>query len=153
MCLACILWGASCTTEFKPPGFGSDAEVTARRSWSIRVVAGEFSRPQAAIDGMGFTAATTRRSYRNATLVLDLGRECWFNTIVLLHGQREYGYAKRVAVATSRDGRNFTHVANFLGTRRFTYLPLMTPVSARYIRLTAVEPGPEPWNLAEIYIQ
>jgi len=58
-----------------------------------------------------------------------------------------------VAVLTSMDGREFEYRISGPGTRRITSLLLDRPVLARYVRLQAVLPGPQPWAVAEVYLQ
>jgi hypothetical protein len=99
------------------------------------------------------TAATSSGSYRGASVTIDLGRTCLFNMITILHGREQDGYARTLSVYTSNDGRQFEKRYTTSGTRAATYLPIFTPIRARYVRLVADEPGTRPWSLAEIYLQ
>ncbi len=114
---------------------------------------GTFSNLRSAIDNNNLTMATSKKDYKGASVTIDFGRSCLFNSISILHGENEFGFAGRVAVTTSLDGRKFIHRRTFPGNRKITYLLLMTPVRARFVRLTAVSRGSKPWAIAEIYVQ
>ena len=127
---------------------GSD--ISPKRTWRL---SGELYNPSAAADGDFATAARSDYEYRGATLTIDLKRVCLFQTIIIEHGAGEHGHARRIAVATSIDGKEFAQRYWAPGKRRVTILSLPKPVLARYVRLQVARPGPRPWNIAEIYIQ
>ena len=125
------------------------ARITPQSSWSAR---GSLSTPQNAVDG---NFATTARAggQGGGEIVIDLKEICLFQTVIIEHGKSEEGYARLVGVATSVDGRSFTDRYVGVGSRRVSILSLSAPVLARYVRLQAIKPGPEPWSLAEVYVQ
>lgn len=125
--------------------------ISPRESWRA---SGDLREAAKAVDGDLYSAAVSADSYDNAKLTLDLGKPCVFNTIILDHSQRyQFGFCRRVSVLISNDGHNFTQVYVGPGTRRVTYLNLITPTLARYVRLQVVVPGDKPWAIAEIYLQ
>ena len=126
------------------------ARITARRQWKAT---GNVTDAAKAIDGREGTRAVSRQLQEEPWITIDLGQTCLFNLIVLEHGQDEHGYAPRVAVSASRDGKEFTHCHTAPGNRRVTYIAMITPVLARYVRISAVGKGSRPWSLAEIRIQ
>ena len=122
-------------------------------TWRISCSEGDFTNIRNAIDGSARTVALSRSSYKGASFTIDLGRICNFNMIILLHGPKEHGFARKVAVSTSVDGKQFQTVHAAPGTRKYTYLALLTPVNARYLRLTAVAQGARPWAISGVYLQ
>ncbi|MCK5113303.1 MAG: discoidin domain-containing protein [Phycisphaerae bacterium] len=132
--------------------FGTDA-ISSQLTWKIQSQHG-FKDAKKSIDGNSNSYAITRgKNYRGASLTIDLERQCVFNMVVIIHGAREFDFAKEVQLSISSDGKNFKPCYQTFGTRKITYLPVLTPVTARYIRLTAIEPGAKPWAIAEIYLQ
>ena len=132
------------------PGGKLGLKISPKASWRA---SGTAANPRAAIDGDLTTAA--RSSYRggNAELTIDLGRRCLFEMIVIDHGEAQHGYARRVGVATSRNGKAYVDRYTAPGTRRVTHLMLPKPALARYVRLKVVAPGRRAWSVAEVYIQ
>lgn len=126
------------------------SRVTARSQWKA---SGNVVDAAKAIDGSLGTRAVSRQLQEDPQITIDLGLKCLFNMVVIEHGQDEHGYARRVAVSTSRDGKNFTHRHSAPGNRRVTHVAIITPVLARYVRISAVGKGSRPWSLAEIRIQ
>lgn len=124
--------------------------VSKRSNWRI---GGDLRDLQNAIDGDFTTAAVSRDDYANATITIDLGKVCLFNTVVIDHGPNELGFCRRVALLTSSDGMTFTHRHIVGGTRRVTIVCFITPTLARYVRLEAVLPGSRPWSVGEVYMQ
>ena len=126
------------------------AYISPKSAW---LVTGELLDVTSAADGDFSTSARSDYEYSGATLTVDLRRACLFQTIILEHGASEHGHPRKLAVATSIDGKTYTlrHLAP--GKRRVTILSLPEPVLARYVRLRVVQPGPRPWNVAEIYLQ
>ncbi len=114
---------------------------------------GTFKNLRSVHDGNNLTMAVSKKNYQGASITIDFGRSCLFNFISILHGENEFGFARKVSVSTSLDGRRFVHRRTFTGNRKVTYLLLMTPVRARFVRLTAVARGSKPWAIAEIYVQ
>ena len=86
-------------------------------------------------------------------MLTRMGRRCVFNMIAIRHGVKEHGFARTILCSTSTDGVNFTEQIRAYGTRKVTYISLMKPATARFVRLTAVEQGNEPWAIAEIFLQ
>lgn len=105
------------------------------------------------MDGSIHSAAVDAQAGGTPSLTIDLGKPSMFNMIAIDHGRDEHGFAARVAVYTSMDGRRFTRQYVGPGTRRVTSLLLTRAVMARYVRLDAVAPGIRPWSVAEIYMQ
>ena len=133
--------------------FDSDAQVPAssispRSSWSA---SGQgLSNDAASIDGDLATRATTASGYEEASLTIDLAKPCLFNLIAIDHGDHETGYAQRLAVLTSMDGREYTRQKVAPGQRGTTLIALVTPVMARYVRIEVVRPHWQPWSVAEV---
>lgn len=145
---------AGCVPQFAQPQHRAlPTSLSDKHTWKISAKGDTFKHLRWAIDQNLLTVAETSRNYRQASVTIDLTRPCLFNLVMIVHGDKEFGFARRVSIATSNDGRNFTHRYTASGTRQVTYLPLLEPVSARYIRITAVQPGTRPWALAEIVIQ
>ncbi|MBT3279382.1 MAG: discoidin domain-containing protein [Phycisphaerales bacterium] len=143
-----------CEPEFNaggqrvPPGGMSPMD-----HWSIVSRYGSFTDLDNAIDASPTSAARVEGNYVGAGFTLDLGRRCVFNMVVLSHRGQENGYARRVSVEISNDGKTFRKAWTSLGTRAYTYIPLLTQVSARYVRITATEAGVMPWSISNIYFQ
>ncbi len=145
---------SGCDPEFKQDGPRFMPHmISSPSSWSITSRNGTFLNLNGAIDSMNMTAATTVGDYRNASVILDLSRPCMFNMVAVLHSVNEFGYASMVSLDTSNDGKKWTHRLTIPGTRKVTYFPLLTPVTARYVRITAIRPGRLGWHISEIYFQ
>jgi hypothetical protein len=128
--------------------------LPAQQSWKVTASADSgFKNIYRAADGDASTLAVSARRYRNAYITIDLGRPGVFNLIALRHGERAYGFAMKVALSTSMDGKRYTKRYSCPGTRGITYLPVLTPITARYIRITAAREGSERWAISEIYLQ
>lgn len=123
--------------------------ITDRQSWKAT---GNLEDGALAADGNINTIAIAQAG-NSSSLTIDLGQACTFNFVVVDHGRNELGYARQVEIATSIDGRTFTPQANCPGTRRVSNFLLKSAVLARYLRITAVQPGTNPWSVAEVYIQ
>lgn len=155
--LACVVLAglAGCDPQFdlgRGNIFGTDA-ISSQLAWKVQSQHG-FRDARKAIDGNSNSYAITRgKNYSGASITIDLERQCIFNMVVLIHGAREFGFAKEVQLSISTDGKSFKSCYQTFGTRKVTYIPVLTPVTARYIRITAVRPGPKPWAIAEIYLQ
>ena len=106
-----------------------------------------------AIDGDINTAALNGAAAEEATITIDLGRACMFNTVVIDHGRNEPAYAHSVAVLISMDGKNFTQRYSAPGTRRVSTFCMPSPVLARYVRIAALAPRAGSWSVAEVYLQ
>ncbi|MHC4986325.1 MAG: discoidin domain-containing protein [Planctomycetota bacterium] len=127
------------------------SSISPRPSWSI---SGQgVSNDAAAIDGDLSTRAVTASGYEEASLTVDLGKPCLFNLIVIDHGDHETGYAERLAVLTSMDGLEYTRQKVASGQRGRTWIALVTPVMARYVRIEVVRPHWQPWSVAEVQIK
>jgi len=126
------------------------AALTDRKLWRA---SGDLRDAPKAIDGDRATAAVSGESYSTAAITIDLGRVCVFNRVIVEHGPDEHGFPRRMAVATSLDGKEFTQQTQVPGTRRVTNAVLITPVLARYVRLQVAMPGARPWSVAEVILQ
>ncbi len=124
--------------------------VSPRSEWRA---SGSVRDPAYAIDGDLGSMAVSPQGAVQAELIIDLGRPCLFNMIVLDHGKNEFGHAQRVTVLASVDGRTFTPQYVARGTRRVTLFSLMTPTLARFVRLRAEGIGQQPWSVAEVHVQ
>jgi len=133
-----------------PVGPRTAAMVTPRSSWQVR--ARGVDSPEAAVDGSTATRAMAPEGYRSATLTIDLGQPCMLNMVTIDHGPDEMGFAQRVGVSTSMDGRTYTRRAVAPGNRRVTIVCIVTPVLARYVRIDALRANWTSWSLAEITI-
>ena len=124
--------------------------MTPKHSWKA---SGTLPNAAAGIDGD--LATTARAGFRagNAQLTLDLGDNCVFQSVIIDHGEDQYGCGRRVGVATSVDGKVFVPRYSAHGTRRVTHLLLPKPIMARYVRIRVITPGRRPWAVAEVYIQ
>jgi hypothetical protein len=121
-----------------------------RGQWRVAASSG-MQNAAAALDGNMMTFATTAERYRTASITVDFGRPCFFNMIVLRHGAKEFGFARKVSLSVSMDGKTFTPVQTVLGTRKITYMLMFSSTTARYIRLTAEQPGSSAWAIGELY--
>jgi len=145
--------GAACTTA---PIYTEDhtrlaiGAVPDRRGWKA---GGTLTDAPNAIDGNLHTAAVANDGTEPASLVIDLGKAGFFNMIVVDHGREEFGFARRVVIQTSMDGKTFEQQYAAAGTRRVSNFLLVTSVLARFIRLEAVVPGTKPWSVAEVHVQ
>ncbi|MBN1555326.1 MAG: discoidin domain-containing protein [Phycisphaerae bacterium] len=148
LCAGCEMEGFNPNGERAAPGI-----ISNQKEWTIVAHGGSFQNIRSAIDGLQSTAAVSGRNYANAAVTIDLGRSNYFNCISLLQGDNEDGYPRQVALSTSLDGKTFTHQRTVYGTRKVTYILLVQPIRARYIRLTAVRQNVNPWSLAEIFLQ
>jgi len=124
--------------------------ITDRRNWTAK---GNLEDPGQATDGNINTMAVGRAGSQAPSLTIDLGQACTLNFVVIDHGRDEFGYARRVEIATSIDGRTFTPQGGGPGIRRVSNFLLNSVVLARYVRITAVQPGAKPWAVAEVYLQ
>ena len=155
--LVCVISAglAGCDPQFdlrRGNIFGTDA-ISSQLTWKVKSKHG-FKDARKAIDGSSHTyAITSGKNYSGASITIDLDRQCIFNMVVLIHGRKEFGFAKEVQLSISSDGKNFKSCYQTFGTRKVTYISILTPTTARYIRLTAVKPGSKPWAIAEIYLQ
>lgn len=147
---AVCLLSAGCEGPIYHPGlqYFPDA-ISSRDKW---VASGTLTDPNKAIDGDLGTAAIAPAGYDTASLVIDLGKLCLLNMIVIDHGADEFGYCRRLAVDTSDDGVQWIRRATVPGLRRVTNVVLTSQVLARYIRLQAVQPGARAWSVAEVYL-
>jgi len=126
--------------------------VTPPSGW--KVLSSTLTDPQKAIDGDVQTVAVSGGTYENAQITIDLGKRCVFNQVVIDHGPNEYGCARRVAIFTSRDGKDFSQKQyEGPGTRRVTYAILVNPALSRYVRIQVVRQGDYPWSVAELYVR
>jgi hypothetical protein len=122
--------------------------ITPKSQWRA---GGNLSTPAASIDGQTSTFARAD-GRRDGELIIDMGKPCLIASIVLDHGNSPNACAASVAVATSADGRTYVEQYVAPGTWRVTTLLLAKPVMTRFIRLRA-SGGPEPWAIAEVFIQ
>jgi hypothetical protein len=153
--LLALIAQAGCGPTFAPHGRRmSPQSITSPLQWKISSEGDNFKMLRGAIDNISVTQAETRQAdYRGASFVIDLGRPCIFNTVVLQHGSDEMGFAREVNIATSTDGKNYTDRYTAPGTRKVTFFNLLTPVSARYVRITATRAGKKPWTISQVYFQ
>ena len=138
------------------PIYGPDAQrlsvgsITPRKSWTAT---GNLDKPDLATDGDLNTMAVGRSGNPPPSLRIDLGQPCTFNFVVVDHGRDELAFARRVEIATSMNGRVFTPCMIGPGTRRVSNFMLPKTALARFVRITAIEPGAKPWAVAEVYLQ
>jgi hypothetical protein len=157
--LICVLLAACAPMGCEMEGFNYDGNRAARgvissnKEWTIVAHGGQFKDIRSAIDNNQASSAVSGRQYGNAAVTLDLGRSCYFNCIAVLHGNHQDGYARQVSLSSSLDGKTYQHQKTVYGTRKVTYILLVQPIRARYIRLTAVRPNVHPWSISEIYLQ
>ena len=124
--------------------------LTPRSRWKA---SGPLKDPAKALDGNDTTAAVSEPYYNDVALTIDLGEVCVLNMITIDHGPDEMGFCIRIAAETSLDGENFVRRAEAPGTRRATFISMVTPVLARYVRLKVVAQGEKPWSVAEVHLQ
>ena len=149
--VAAVVGGCGGGSSVNYSGKGAPGSaITDRKLWRA---GGDLRDAGKAIDGDLRTAAVSGASYGTAAITIDLGKPCVFNRVIVEHGPDEYGFPRRMAVATSLDGEQFTRQTEVPGKRRVTILCLPKPVLARYLRLRVTAPGVQPWNIAEIYLQ
>jgi hypothetical protein len=144
------LAGCSDTATQQTIGPTPTAAVSPIEKWKAQ---GTLRDVGSAIDGNLNTAASAAPGSSNAVLTIDLGKMSLFNMAVIEHGPRPQAFARRVSVLTSPDGENFTLVHTSPGTPRKTYISILTPVLARYVRFQAILGEDRPWSVAEIYFQ
>jgi hypothetical protein len=125
-------------------------KITPKSTWSVR---GSLPAPRAAIDGELATIARSDYDYTGAELIIDLKQPCMFQTVVIEHGGEDRGFCRRVAVATSLEGKLWLIRHTAPGTRRVTLVSLPQVVLARYVRLRVLQPGSRPWAVAEVFLQ
>ena len=156
---ACLLLAACAPAGCDMEGFNYDGNraapgvITSNKEWTVVAHGGSFKDIRSSIDNNQATAAVSGRNYMNAAVTLDLGQMSYFNCIAILHGNNEDGYARQVALSTSHDGKTYKHQKTVYGTRKVTYILLVQPIRARYIRLTAIRQNVQPWSISEIFIQ
>lgn len=152
MVLSLAVLGVGCDPG---PIYGPDVPrvsvgtITDRQNWTAK---GNLEDTDLSTDGNINTISIAQAGI-SSSLTIDLGQACTFNFVVIDHGRNELGYARQVEIATSIDGRTFTPQANCPGTRRVSNFLLNSTVLARYVRITAIQPGEKPWSVAEVYIQ
>ena len=124
-----------------------------RDRWLLSASPGSFRNLLSANDNDANTAALADPSVQKPHLTVDLGTIALFNMVAIDHGHEDLGFSGQLSLSTSMDGKQFItrHIQS--GTRRVTNVLIVTPVLARYIRLTSLSPGPKPWSIAEINLQ
>jgi hypothetical protein len=122
--------------------------ITPRSQWKA---GGDIRNPSYATDGQIGTVAVAPSGYAHPSLVIDFGRTCLINMVVVDHGVAEHAYCRRLSVQTSDDGVRWVPRATVPGLRRVTNALLPTQVLARYVRLQVAEPGAGEWTVAEVY--
>ena len=147
---ACLPGCGASPVYYPTTGGYLGADISPKGTWSAH---GSLSNAAAATDGDLSTAARSDYNYRSAAITIDLKKACLFQTVIIDHGNAEHGHCRKVALATSLDGKIFIDRYAAPGTRRITILCTPGPVLARYVRLQAVAPGPRPWSIAEVYLQ
>jgi len=148
--IGACLTGCTNTATQQTIGPTPTAAVAPIQQWKVQ---GTLRNVQSAVDGNLNTAATAAGGASNAVLTVDLDQMSLFNMIVIEHGARGEAFARRVSVLTSADGENFKLVHTSPGTPRKTYISILTPVLARYVRFQAILDQDTPWSVAEIYFQ
>lgn len=148
--VSACLTGCTDTATQQTIGPTPTAAVSPIQDWRVQ---GTLRDVGSAIDGNLNTAAIAPPGSSNAVLTVDLGKMSLFNMAVIEHGPRAQAFARRVSVLTSPDGENFTLVHTSPGTPRKTYISILTPVLARYVRFQAILGEDAPWSVAEIYFQ
>lgn len=146
---ALMLSGCKPAYQQKPLDFAREA-ITPKSRWKI---SGNAPKAGRAIDNNLGTAAVDQRPQSGDSLIVDFGRPCMFNMVVVEHGPNPHGYARRLELSTGTDGKRFTTQKTVYGTREVTTVLLIRPTLARYIRLKILQPGPKSWSVGEIYIQ
>ena len=148
---ACVV-GCDGTTGYPEGRTQPAAQVTPRAEWRAAEATG-VQNAELAFDNDESSAASASGGYQGATLTIDFGKVCLFNQIVLHHGPKEMGFARRIAVSTSLDGRTFRKRFDGPGTRRVSIFSLVAPALGRYVRLQVVQPGAEPWSIGEVFVR
>lgn len=146
---------AGCDPNFNYDGDRAQPGAMAPQTeWKVTgSPAGEFSFLTFAYDGNAMTTCQAKNYTRGQAITIDFTRPCIFNMIAIQHGPYEFGFPKEIAVDISNDGKNYTRIFTGEGTRKITYLCILSPVKARYVRLVALRPGSDKWSIAEIYFQ
>ena len=156
MVLASSLVGCGEAVNFNDKPLFKD-NISSRKTWTVKAVTSEcrFKNLNAILDNNNNTYMNTEGDYKGASLIIDLKRICVFNEIVIRHGAGKFahGHAGIVGVYASMDGKKYKFVKAFPGTRSYTYFTLLTPVTARYIKLKVSKPGKYPWTISNILIQ
>lgn len=149
-----LLFTAGCDPKFDQNGpRAQEGAISSCDKWKVTGSGKTFSNLRFAHDNNTMTVCKSAKYYRKASLVIDLQRPCLFNTIAIVHGPDEFGYTRRLDVAISNDGKKYHKIYEGVGTRKVTYINILSPVSARYVKLTAKRPGHRPWSIAEVYFQ
>ena len=150
--LACFASAAllGCAPDFNTGGSYAGPRITPHNTW---IAGGSLPGAALAIDGDAGTAATNDSPRANVELVIDLREPCEFESVTIDHGHNEMGFARKLAVATSMDGS--TYLERYVGpdTRKVAILSLPGPVLARFIRIRVVNPGLQPWSVAEVSLR
>lgn len=139
-----------CDPEYNSRTKFPAAAISERVTWKA---SGGVRAPQSAIDDDLSTAAITSYSYANRVIIIDLGKVCVFNTVIIEHGSDEFGFCRRVGISTSIDGKEYTQQIAGPGTRRVSIFAVIRPVLGRYVRLQAIVPGNRPWSIAEVHLR
>ena len=148
------IWGGlSCApspiyNDYAGETFGM--KITPKHTWKA---AGTLTNSPAAIDGNLVTVARSDNYQAAAELTVDLQGNCVFKSVIIDHGQSQHGFARKVRIATSVDGKVFVNRYTAHGTRRVTHLLLPKPVLARHVRIQVITPGERGWAVAEVYVQ
>lgn len=146
-----LLWGGCAESSWRAGGsIAPAAAVPPHKLWRAY---GNLKNPGQAIDGDRLTAAVAADRAPGASLTIDLGGAAAFNMVILDHGGDAFGSGRRVALHTSMDGKTFAKIHEAPGTRRITYLCPITPMLARYLRVSVTVPGGRPWSVAEVYVR
>lgn len=141
--------GCSPVYDAGPPRPGEAAVVTPRTQWKL---SGTLTDLPLANDGSDATGARADLEGGRPVVVIDLGKACLLNMVTVTHAVDD-GYAQRLSVHTSMDGRQFVKRHESSGKRRVTVMTWIEPVLARYVRIQVDQRGPQPWSVAEVYIQ
>ncbi|MCY2932189.1 MAG: discoidin domain-containing protein [Planctomycetota bacterium] len=154
---AFLLAAAGCGDDIatRPPGARGGralvAAISPKAQW--RATSATMSEPEAAIDSR-LQSAAVGPSVPKAELLIDLGKPCLFNRVILDHGTNDdEAYPRQVALQTSMDGRVFYTRKTGLGTRWRTNFSLITPTTARYVRLEVIKAGTGSWRIAEVTLE
>ena len=150
MFLIYVAAAGGCDPEYNSRTKFPAAAISDRSIWKV---SGGVRAPQNAIDDDLSTAAVTTHSYANRAIIIDLGKVCVFNTVIIEHGDDEFGFCRRVGISTSIDGQEYTQQAAGPGTRKVSIFALVRPVLGRYVRLQAIVPGSRPWSIAEVHLR
>ena len=155
LCVGLAVFGGACDTAPIYSEGNRDlalGRVPDRSRWRV-TDAVQMRDGQKAIDGSVHTAAVAVEGAEGPSLTIDLGKAGLFNMIALDHGPNEYGFARKVEVHTSQNGRDYTMRYEAIGTRRVSSFMLVSPVVARHVRIKVIAPGPKPWSVAEVHLQ